>query len=292
MGHKNPLKRYHQILEGKKKARYLSAELNGKIEEAGKVMESCHFCERRCGVNRLKGKEGYCGVLDSKIATEFIHLGEEPELVPSYTIFFSGCTFSCCFCQNWDISQFSERGIFIPPEKLAELISIKKAKNVNWVGGDPTPNLHYILQVLEKLQELKVNLPQVWNSNMYLTEESMELLDDVMDIYLTDFKYGNNNCAKKLSNVGNYWEIITRNHLLAEKNGEVMIRHLVLPNHLECCTKPLLKWISQNMKNFSLNVMDQYRPEYQTSKFPEISRRLTWDEFQEALEYARGLGLL
>lgn len=288
---KEPLKRYFQILEGEQKARFLSKNLDRRVEEARPILKSCHFCERRCGVNRLKGEKGYCGVLEAKIATDFIHLGEEKELVPSYTLFFSGCTFFCVFCQNWDISQSPERGHYVTPKKLAQKISKNKARNVNWVGGDPTPNLYYILTVLRELQKLEVNIPQVWNSNMYLSQESMDILDGVIDVYLTDFKYGNDNCARRLSKVENYWEIVKRNHLLAEKQGEMLIRHLVLPEHLDCCTKPILKWLSQNLQNFRLNLMDQYRPEYNALREEDISRRLTRQEFQEALQYATELSL-
>lgn len=290
MNHKNTLNRYLGILEGKKKARYLLCEdLKERVDTAREIMKCCHFCERRCSVNRLEGQKGYCGVLESRVASEFIHIGEEPELVPSYTIFFSGCTFSCVYCQNWDISQYPERGTYIKPEILAKMISSVNAKNVNWVGGDPTPNLSYILEVLTHLNR---NIPQVWNSNMYLTEESMRLLDGVMDIYLTDFKYGNDKCAERLSDVKNYLQIIERNHKLAEEQGEVIIRHLVLPDHLDCCTKPILKWISENMSNFRLNIMDQYRPEYKAMEYEELQRRLSFDEYQEVLKFARDLGLI
>lgn len=290
MNPKNPLGRYSSILEGREKAKYLLCEnLKEKLNSAREIMKNCHFCERRCSVNRLEGRKGYCRVLESRVASEFIHMGEEPELVPSYTIFFSGCTFSCVYCQNWDISQYPNSGVYIKPETLSSMINSVKARNVNWVGGDPTPNLAYILEVLTHLNR---NIPQVWNSNMYLSEDSMSLLDGVIDVYLTDFKYGNDKCAERLSNVKNYLETIKRNHKLAEKQGEVIIRHLVLPEHLECCTKPILRWISKNLSNIRLNIMDQYRPEYKAMGYEELQRRLTWDEYQEALKFAENLGLV
>lgn len=290
-----PLARYFKILEGKEKAKFLSCEnLNEKIEKAEKIIEACEFCERKCKVNRLKGEKGYCKVLEAKIASEFLHFGEEQEIIPSYTIFFSGCNFSCKFCQNYDISQFPDSGITVKEEIIAEMISkrsMEGAKNVNWVGGEPTPNLPYILRVLRILKNLNLNIPQIWNSNMYLSLEAMNLLDGVIDIYLTDFKYGNDSCAKKISNVENYTSIVKRNHLIAERQGEVIVRHLVLPEHIECCTKPILEWLSKNMKNFRLNLMDQYRPEYKAFSIKEISRKLYFEEFNEALKIAKELNL-
>ena len=323
----DPLKKYFSIIEGKLKPNYLKCKsipvdialnsseeelwkehddkmndfygndgyegvktslLDLKIEIAKRMLMHCSFCERKCGVNRMEGKKGHCGVLKSRIASDFIHWGEEPEIVPSYTIFFSGCTFNCVYCQNWDISQNPHAGRHIEPQILAKMIGAKIARNVNWVGGDPTPNLGYILDVL---RHCRVNLPQVWNSNMYLTKESMKLLKGTMDVYLTDFKYGNDDCAKKLSNAGNYWEIITRNHMISSEQGEMIIRHLVLPNHLECCSKPILQWISKNLKNVKVNVMAQYRPEHKAFEYDDLKHRLKYEEFLKAYRFAKALKL-
>jgi putative pyruvate formate lyase activating enzyme len=217
-------------------------------------------------------------------------MGEERVLIPSHTIFFSGCTFHCVFCQNWDISQ-KICGIYIKPSKLVNIIERRKSqgsKNVNWVGGDPTPNLLYILRTLK---ELEINIPQVWNSNMYCSMDTMKILDDVIDLYLTDFKYGNDKCAKRLSKVDNYFEIIKRNHKKAYENGEMIIRHLVMPNHVECCSKPIMKWISEKLPNALVNIMAQYRPEYKAYDYKELTRHITHDEFKVTTEYARKLGL-
>jgi putative pyruvate formate lyase activating enzyme len=268
--------------------------LDVKVAIAHRLMRSCIFCERRCEVDRSAGKKGVCRVLDSKIASEFMHLGEEPELVPSHTWFFSGCTFKCVFCQNWDISQDASVGRSISPRKVAKTVEIKSGRNVNWVGGDPTSNLPFILEVLE---HLNTNISQVWNSNMYATEETMRLLDGVMDIYLTDFKYGNNDCGKRLSGVERYFDVITRNHLEANRQAEIIIRHLVLPNHFDCCSKPLLDWIAKNLDNcrVRVNIMQQYRPEYKVAvepdRWPEINRRLQMGQWLKAYEHGRKIGL-
>jgi putative pyruvate formate lyase activating enzyme len=207
--------------------------LDLKIELASRIFHNCCYCERRCGVDRSR-KTGNCGVGKSIISSEFLHIGEERVLIPSHTIFFSGCTFNCVFCQNWDISQVSS-GLFFKPEKLVEIIHKRKLQggiNVNWVGGDPTPNLKYILEVLNLCKE---NTAQIWNSNMYCSLETMNLLNGIIDLYLTDFKYGNDKCAKRLSKVDDYFKIVKRNHKIAYENGHMIIRHLVMPNHIDCC---------------------------------------------------------
>jgi len=273
--------------------------LDLKIELALRILKECHLCERRCGVDRTSGEKGHCGVQDARISSEFIHMGEEPDLVPSYTIFFSGCTFNCVFCQNWDISTRPGSGQEVDPSDLAQRIErragtekngrvISKVKNVNWVGGDPTSNLPFILDVLKRC---RANVPQVWNSNMYLSVETMKLLNGIVDVYLTDWKYGNDKCALRLSNAPNYTEIIERNHRLGREQAEMIIRHLVLPGHIDCCTRPALTWIAENLRGVQVNVMAQYRPEHRALEFDDIARPLKMAEYREAIEIAETLGL-
>ncbi|HIE34187.1 MAG TPA: hypothetical protein EYP86_03510 [Candidatus Altiarchaeales archaeon] len=119
----------------------------------------------------------------------------------------------------------------------------------------------------------------------------MNLLDSVIDVYLTDFKYGNDRCVAKLSDTRNYCEIVKRNHLIAREQAEVIVRHLVLPGHLECCTFPVLEWISENLLDVKVNIMGQYRPEYRADEFDGINRRIDRNEFERALEFGRELGL-
>ena len=267
--------------------------LDLKVELARRILKSCHFCERRCEVDRTAGKRGVCGVGErSRVASEFMHYGEESVLVLSYTIFFTGCTFHCQFCQNWDISQFPKSGVEVSPQTLARLIEGAKrdgARNVNFVGGNPDPNLHTIL---ETLNECKVSLSSVWNSNMYYSLEAAKLLFGVVDIYLTDFKWYQNSCALRYSKVPKYLEIVARNHRLAFADSELIIRHLVMPGHVECCTRPILKWIADNLGPMvRTNIMDQYTPHYLADKYPEINRRITSEEYERALEIARDMGL-
>ncbi len=263
--------------------------LDLKRELAQHIFSSCVFCEHRCQIDRNQ-QAGACGVQKARIASEFLHMGEEPFLIPSYTVFFSGCTFQCVFCQNWDISQ-QLCGLEVAPDKLAELITVRTregARNVNWVGGDPTSNLLYILVVLNSCTS---DIPQVWNSNMYCSEETMRLLDGVIDVFLTDFKYGNNGCAQRLSKVPNYWEVVTRNHRLAGEQAEVVIRHLVLPGHVECCSKPVMRWIAEFLPEAVVNVMGQYHPAYQAQRYDELAFPVDQREVEQVKEYAQQRGL-
>ena len=263
--------------------------LDLKIEIVKRLLKECILCERRCKVNRYE-KIGFCGVgINPRISSIFPHFGEEDMLIPSGTVFFSGCNFNCVYCQNWDISQFPQNGEFIEEEKLVEWFNRNPVINVNLVGGEPTPNLLYVLKFLRKLN---LNLPIIWNSNMYMSIETMNILDGVVDLYLSDFKYGNNKCAKKLSNVDNYFEIVSRNHLIAVKQADLLIRHLVLPNHIKCCSYRVLEWIAKNVgKNCIVNIMSQYWPAYRAMEYEDINRRITREEYYSVVKFAEKLGL-
>jgi len=165
---------------------------------AEKYLESCIFCERQCKVNRLVDEKGYCSITkESYVSSAFLHMGEEAPLIPSGTIFFQGCNFGCVFCQNYDISQawkgrrniedIAQKVDVLQLAALADKLVGKGAININYVGGDPTPNLHIIIG---SFQHQRSNITQLWNSNFYLTEKSLALIIDLIDFWLPDFKYG------------------------------------------------------------------------------------------------------
>lgn len=292
----DPLKRYKRILQGKEKPRFWEAREDGrlkeKIKKAWKVLEKCELCERKCGVNRFE-ERGFCGVgVDWKIFGAHTHWGEEPELIPSATLFQAGCTMRCVYCQNAPESVDADLGETWSVERVREWIERKwreGCKNVNFVGGDPTPYIPHILKVLE---ELDVEVPIVFNSNAYFSDIARKLLEGVVDIYLLDFRYFSEKCAQTLSSAPGYVEAAKKNHLFAKGDSELMVRVLVMPGHLECDAKPILKWIAQNLgKNTYVNVLAQYHPWWRAWEFPELGRPLEWREYQEVLEYGRKLGL-
>jgi putative pyruvate formate lyase activating enzyme len=264
-----------------------------KIAIAKKMLERCHFCTRRCGVNRLMDKRGFCGCGKAmSVSSIFMHLGEEPELVPSGTMFTMGCTIRCLHCQNWTISQWKEASVEFAPERLArevENLRRKGCRNINLVGGEPTP---WLWHWLKTFNHVHVNVPIVWNSNAYYSPETAQLLAGFADVYLLDFKYGPGDCAERISDAPNYWEVCTRNHLEAKRYGELIVRVLVLPNHLDCCTKPILQWIAKNLGvETRVNIMFQYRPHWRAYKVPELKRKLTKEEKEKALQLAKQSGL-
>jgi putative pyruvate formate lyase activating enzyme len=185
-----------------------------------------------------------------------------------------------------------ENGTRIDADGLAHVVERLHAmgcRNANLVGGDPTPWLGVWLRVFKNVSK---NIPIVWNSNTYYGEETAHLLAGFADVYLLDFKYGPGDCGKRISNAPEYWDVCTRNHLIAKRYGELIIRVLVLPGHLECCTGPILEWIAKNLgTNTRVNLMFQYRPEWRAGEVPELKRRLTGEERKRAIELAREAAL-
>ena len=288
----------HEIDRGRLPARSF---LDVKAELLRRMLRHCTFCEWRCKVDRVEGaRKGACRMdATTRVAAWFHHFGEEAPLVGtggSGTVFFAGCVFRCAFCQNWDISQHPLNGEKVDGRELAKMMMTLReegAANINLVGGEPTPNLHTIV---DAMRSLGTSVPMLWNSDMYLTVEAMKILVDLVDIWLPDFKYGNDRCALRLSRVMRYMEATTRNHRLAYENGSIIIRHLVLPNHLECCTKPVLDWIAEDCPRAPVNVMGQYHPDYKVrdepGRYSDIGRSPRWDEIVKARRYAEGLGLV
>lgn len=268
--------------------------LDLKIELAKQIMSKCELCEHLCKVNRWKGEKGFCQAGDKlTVSSQFWHHGEERFFVPSYTIFMGNkCSFRCLFCQNFDISQLDHFAEEFKPQELAWILDEQRRKGVlnwNWVGSEPTPSLFFILITLKYCNE---NCPNIWNSNFYMSEKSMQLLKGIVDVYLSDFKYGDDKCAKRLSKVDNYLAIVKRNHLLAFKDSELVIRHLILPNHFNCCSKPILDFIAKNFRDkVIVNLMDQYRPEYKAMQYKDINRSVTEKEFEQVVNYAKKLNL-
>ncbi len=288
---------YLKILQGKQKPKFQIAKEKGvldkKIEQTRNILENCELCGRKCKVNRIKGEFGICRAsLKWRIFGAHTHLGEEDELIPSATLFMSGCNMRCAYCQNAPDSIIPELGEIWTEKQAAKWIEQKfkeGCKNVNFVGGSPTP---YLYNILKCLKLCNAPIPVVWNSNSFYSKKTANILKDIVDIYLLDFRYFNDTCAVKLSATPNYISQVKRNFLIAAKDSELLVRLLVLPNHIECDAKPILKWVKDNLGEWTrVNIMGQYRPLWKAAKFSEINSALTADEYIEVINYAKKIGL-
>ncbi|MCI9039670.1 MAG: radical SAM protein [Clostridia bacterium] len=271
-------------------------------------LRECNICPRNCKIDRTKGNIGYCKCDDKiKIALASIHHYEEPCISGqngSGTVFFSNCNLRCIYCQNYEISQ-QGKGKEITIEQLAKIFLKQQAKgvhNINLV----TPTM-YAKQIKEALIISKSEglfIPVIYNTNGYENVQTLQELEGLIDIYLPDLKYYSEELGKKYSKVDGYFEVATKaiqemNRQVGQpvfnKNGIIqkgmIIRHLVLPNHLQN-TKHILKWIKENMPEGSyISVMAQYFPTYQAKKDESMNRKLTLKEYREIESYLYTLNL-
>ncbi|MBP3503221.1 MAG: radical SAM protein [Clostridia bacterium] len=273
-----------------------------------KELKLCNICPHRCRANRLDGKMGRCKCDDKvKIALASIHHYEEPCISGkngSGTVFFSNCNLNCIYCQNYEISQ-QGKGKIISIEHLAEIFVTQQKKNVNNINL-VTPTM-YVPQIIEAIKIAKtngLNIPIIYNSNGYENVETIKMLKGYIDIYLPDLKYYSNKISKKYSNIDNYFEIAINaikemqkqvGNPVFDNNGiikkGVIIRHLILPNHL-LNTKNILKYIKENFNEDTyISLMAQYFPTYKAKDDKLLNRKITKKEYKEIESYLYSLDI-
>jgi putative pyruvate formate lyase activating enzyme len=285
-------------------------ELQNRADKLWAIMESCRLCPRECGVNRHEGMSGVCGAPGTTLVVSSFnpHFGEERPLVGqggSGTIFITHCNLRCVFCQNWEISQLgmgAERDL----DELAAMMLLLQeigCHNINFVT--PTHYSAAIINALVIAAENGLRLPIVYNTSGWERLEILEILDGVVDIYLPDFKYWDSDMSAKYSSGADNYPEVTKAAILEmhrqvgvakpDKEGimhrGLMIRHLVMPNNI-AGSENIMEWIAENLpKDTYVNIMAQYTPLYKAFDYPELSRRITSEEYSKVVERAQELGL-
>ncbi len=279
-----------------------------RIHKAFEMLSHCEVCPHRCGVNRLEDEKGYCKTgRYATVADYFPHRGEEKPIRGkrgSGTVFFSYCNMRCVYCQNYTISHLGE-GEELKPEDLAEVfLKLQRlgCHNINLVS--PSHVVPQILQALYIAAKGGLRIPIVYNTSSYDSLESLRLLDGIVDIYLADFKYGDDLAGKKYSKVKDYHKVALHairemyrqvGDLKVDEEGiaisGVLIRHLVLPQDI-AKTKTVIEELRSISPRMAVNVMDQYMPYYQAYDYPELLRRISKEEFERAIEHAKNLTLI
>ncbi len=270
------------------------------------MLTACTFCPRECGARRMDGEKGWCGAqVESNVSHFLPHFGEEPPLSGTHgagTIFFSRCNLSCIYCQNHQISQLgigSERSADELAQMMLKLQS-RGCHNIELVS--PTPHLHAIIDALERATKCGLVIPLVYNTNGYESQEALALLDGIIDIYLPDFKYADDELGKKFSSVDNYSQhAIAAMQRMHRQVGELciedgiamrglIIRHLVLPGHV-ADTASALSIIAKTLStDVQISLMSQYNPVHEAKAHREIGMKITKEEYAQCIDYAAKLG--
>lgn len=263
------------------------------------LLQRCNYCVHDCGVNRSAGVTGYCGLgAQALISGEYLHYGEEAAVGTTHAIFFSGCTLHCLFCHNWRETFDLTAGAPVDAPLLAKQIALRCADpavtSISFIGGTPEPHLHTLTELADILPE-QWDLPWVFNSNATLSATGLALMAGLIDLYLPDFKFGNDHCAWQLAKIAHYSDTLKANlqaYQRQQRQGvRVLIRHLLMPGHLECCTRPVLAQMAAICPEIPLNLMGQYRPFYKAQERPELNRRIDKADLAQARSWAREWGL-
>lgn len=268
---------------------------------------NCNLCPRKCNIDREK-QVGFCKSSNEiKIARAAKHEWEEPCISGvngSGTVFFSGCSLKCVFCQNYVLSH-DNKGKIVTVEELSDIflkLQNEKVHNINLV----TPT-HFVPQIIEALKLAKskdLKIPIVYNTSGYETVETIKMLDGYVDVYLPDFKYFSNDLAKKYSGVNDYFENATAalNEMFKQvgefsldedgmiKRGMV-VRHLILPGYIEDSKDVIAHVYDMFRDKIFISIMNQYTPLPHVEKFHEINRIVTEEEYDAVVEFALSLGI-
>lgn len=279
--------------------------------EEKKALSSCELCPHRCKVNRLNNEKGYCNT-DSNINIALIcnHKGEEPVLSGEKgvcNVFFSHCNCQCVFCQNKTISNNSSicKNLYQSVDSVIEKIIEVLQTSENIVGFvSPTPHIPAMKVIIRELHKRNIYPRFVYNSSGYENVEVLKDLEEIINVYLPDFKYANEVIAKQFSKINNYpthclnaikemyrqkgSTLITDDREIAE-NG-LIIRHLILPSHVEE-SKKVLETISMEIStSVSLSLMGQYFPPFKINGFESLNRTINKEEYEEVVEHFYSLG--
>lgn len=287
----------------------MNDHLSESLEQIEHHMQDCTLCARACHVNRLAGQTGYCGqTAEVTAARAALHFWEEPCIsgtAGSGTVFFSGCSLRCIYCQNHDIA-LGEKKKPVSPDRLADIfleLQMQGAHNINLV----TPS-HFIPQIryaLLKARTMGLSIPIVYNTGSYEEAESLRLLEGLIDIYLPDLKYYSSELSAAYSHAPNYFTKATM--AIAEmyrqvgspiidtsvgimKKG-VLVRHLLLPGQTKD-SKRILRYLHETYGNdIYVSIMNQYTPLPQVASVPELNRKVSSEEYERLLRFAEAIGI-
>jgi putative pyruvate formate lyase activating enzyme len=288
---------------------FKSGKLKKRAEQAFKLLETCEICPRKCKINRLKDQKSFCKTgLKARVYSFLAHHGEEPPISGEFgsgTIFFSGCNMACVYCQNHQFSQENNPAREVNGRELADImLELQKTgcHNINLVT--PTHVMPQILQALLLAVPEGLKIPLVYNTSGYELPEMIKLLDGIVDVYLADLRYADNGLAIKYSSAPGYPEYsrkaVKEMHLQAGE-GQIsqegiiekglIIRHLVLPCNISGSAK-IMEFIAAELSSETfISLMSQYLPCHKANKFPELDRRITLKEYEQAREIMHELGL-
>jgi putative pyruvate formate lyase activating enzyme len=263
-----------------------------RLETARDALSDCQLCAYRCRVNRLAGEHGVCRAgAETRVFITQVEVSDELELIPTFGVALSGCDLRCAFCitgaESWD----PHAGQRLDPAVLARKARAALeagARAIMVLGGEPTIHLPAVLEIVAALPD---EARLVWKTNAHGSAQARELLDGLFDVWLADYKFGNNACAQRLARVPDYTSVVRENLLWAQEHSELIVRHLVMPGHVDCCWEPAARWLAEALSGVKVNLRSGFWPAWQSARHAELRGTVTATECDRAWEIAREQGL-
>jgi len=259
---------------------------------ARQLLADCRFCAYNCGANRLAGETGPCHAgIEPYYFSAQTEVSDEIELIPTFAVALSGCDLRCDFCITGASSWNPRAGSAFSAKAMgAKAVSVLRdgARSIMVLGGEPTIHLPAALELVSHLPN---TAKLIWKTNAHGSTQARKLLEGMFDVWLADFKFGNDACALRLAKTAKYIEIVRENLLWANDHSELIVRHLLMPGHVECCWQPVAEWLAQNLPGVKVSLRAGFWPAWHAARHQELSQTVTAAESRAAFELAHNLGL-
>lgn len=255
-------------------------------------LNNCRLCAHYCGVNRLDRPGGRCqsGAQANVFASQ-LEVSDELELIPTFAIALSGCDLRCAFCITGEQSWNPQAGAPVDLPGLARRATqalAAGARTIMILGGEPTVHLPSALRIVSALPD---SARLVWKTNAHGSAQARSFLTGLFDVWLADYKFGNDDCARRLAGVANYTGVVRENLRWAAKDSELIVRHLLMPGHIECCWRPVAEWLAHSLPAVKINLRSGFWPGWRSSRHVELRGPVSETEAARAWALARELEL-
>ncbi|PYI99883.1 MAG: hypothetical protein DME25_21925 [Verrucomicrobia bacterium] len=263
-----------------------------RVPLAHAALRRCHLCEHHCGVDRSAGQRGLCHAgPQARVFSAQVEVSDELQLIPVFAIALSGCDLRCDFCITGSESWNPRAGQPLLPEEIARRAADALdlgCRSIMILGGEPTIHLPGVLEIVANLPD---DATLIWKTNAHASTQARSLLEGLFDIWLADYKFGNDSCAQRLSGTPDYTRIVRQNLDWAARHSELIVRHLLMPGHLECCWTAVAQWIATELPGVKANLRCGFWPAWQAARHQELRGPVAVSESERAWEMAQDLGL-